>query len=1262
MAKINEQKIFTGGLNTDDAPEFVKQNEYSKAHNIRIAGTTETEAGYVTNIESTELISTSRPEGVNKSIGSAPFPTIRKGYGINYNTQGLHNIYEFDYETKTEVSIFEDLTDSGGEQIFNISPDHYFNDIRLLHDKYLIMCDGFSDIVYFINIEKLKSGGYGVVTKNDFNLLKAQSLIPPKLEYIDDTTKTSNQLKGKMFQFRTQFEYDDNLKSAWSTYSKRVVPELENTEGYNGDVTKLNAIVVTVDIGSPLVTKVRVAARVANGGLFIIREKDTDEIKALPNQYINLYTEVYEAYDASKNTYSFVFYNDGSYEFVDSLEADLNYDNIPQRVGTVEIVNGNILALGDLEEGYERPDVEATVSVSLFNADVNTSTTNPRNFSASATNSRLSGSHKRQISIFISGDPKTGDKISISSGDIRADEPPITNIVEHTVTVSENNNLAALAESIRQKVPVYPIGVPPFNQARAYDRGNNTWEIVYIGNDYTEVKSVNIVYNTVGAVYGKDINVLKTGTGYQLALAHFDEFGRQFPIVTNDGFAIKTPAKTTAKDLTPVIGWQINSTPPEGAVSYQWLISENSYFQKTLQLPAKYDAAESKDDYISLDISALKFWNNTGDTGNVSYDFTQGDRVTFLYTFENLGTSGSPIPEKWFDAPPIDLEVLSFEITGDSDPKYLLKVKNSSILNPTLLSNRGVFIELYTSKKSVGSSTDDTTSTVFYEIGEQFPIINGEYSVKTGIITTGDAYYRPRAYRSYEDANVVYGFLVEDFSFSDYTDSAYWSAGRGRVYNDEIGKTSRIASIRYSDPYTYGSNVNNINRFYGERLYGELPGETSSKYGSITKLQMRDNYLVCLQELKVGHIPVNLSIIEDSLEQAQVAISTKLLNNVRYLPKNIGTGLAKEAIAVSKKGAIYFVDINNGYPCKDDYNGLDIISGKMSKYFMDTLKQAKLGNVKLVSNYDEFYDEWNISKISQDGVLKNIKFSDNFWDNTDAYQVNNLRVIDVTHGTVSSIVDGNVIFTPEPGYIGTAGFKIAFEDQDGNTIIKNVCLEIVPVSEVVDDFSFVPKLNANTSTLYESNEIVITGNDVPVELYALGGDYQINGGAWIFGTITNVNAGDIVKVRGTSSATPETETTVTLYVGEGANQKNAPFSITTRDDLPVNVVQVLAVLNQSTPSADYYTSIITSDKVLQEAIAVGYYYIYTNTLGLVVNSSQYDTILYEGESQFTKPYSDINDVQNGTNPQLVLLYSEPVFGSVVKGVDNVDYYLDISGE
>lgn len=1143
MSKIiSELKTFKkGGLNSDDSLDDVSPIDYLGGWNIRNTGSGEEEDSDITNIEGTNLIASTLNGGLNKCVGAAGFPTIRKGYAFIYNSQGLWQLKEFDYDSLTESVIFTNKTNSGGVSVFDLDPQFYINDIKLIQDKYLCFTDKYSQ-PHYLNLDRLKSGSYGMLTTEDFSLIKGQPIKQPIAVYNDDAGRSVNLLKNRLFQFREQWEKLDNELTAWSTISKRVVPTNEPTPAVGTNVTIANNLIVSVDAGNNRTKKINVAARYDLLDWFLIKSIDRTTVIALPNTTVNVSQQIYEAYDPATNIYSFAFYNDGLYNNISVLETDLPYDYVPNKVGSLEVINGSILALADLTEGYERPTVNVNISVSAYNPNIANppSLSNPLSGYISQ-HYRISNRSYYRIELTFSGQPKTGDKIYIQTrSQVDGDAPPVN--YNLTVLSTENNNLQAVLNRLATIIPNSAVGTGIFVFET---QGYNRYDINVLSFDLANA----------GSGASKSIHSLKTNSSYQLCLMGVDKDGKYFPIASDERFVVKTPSYALTHGLIPQVNWDLlDSVPPVGMVSYQWGISENNTHQRWLDINGTYDDTKSDADYLVFDIKSLNKFNTTNTSSILNYEYSEGDRVTLYFTFSTTNT-----PLKWFDSPAIDVEVVGFEIVRDTTSGEVthqyLKIRKSSALNTADIINVGTLMEIYSPKKRVITNANGTTSqasTLFYEIGERFDVVNGQYSVKQGIITEADAYFKTRTLTGVLNPNVPYEFQVEDPNFSDFYKSNYYSYGRPRIYDDEQGKVERKASIRYSDTFITGSKVNGITRFYGERIYGDGAGETSSNYGAIGKIRMRDNYLVCIQELKVGHIPVNMSIVEDQVEQRQYAISDKLLNFVRYLSGNYGIGTAKESYAESQNGTIYFADPNNSLPIRDGYNGLSVIAGKMEKYFRRVLKQAKKDGLKLIGYYDNFNDEFNLSIENKNGVLTYFSFNDSDWKFGEGYNLTpstDFTIVSDTNGTAVDNGDGTATFTPDNNYVGNAGFVFDFT-VGGNVIQKNACINVLAGTTTINPFYFVDKVGQPLSTVTESNEVLIDGNNIaiPISITGATAQFSINGGAWT-NTSTTVNAGDTVKVRITSSASNTTTTSAVLTVGSYSDS----FDVTTQSAVPVEV-------------------------------------------------------------------------------------------------------------
>lgn len=94
-----------------------------------------------------------------------------------------------------------------------------------------------------------------------------------------------------------------------------------------------------------------------------------------------------------------------------------------------------------------------------------------------------------------------------------------------------------------------------------------------------------------------------------------------------------------------------------------------------------------------------------------------------------------------------------------------------------------------------------------------------------------------------------------------------------------------------------------------------------------------------------------------------------------------------------------------------------------------------------------------------------------------------------------------------------------------------------------DAFGFTAATGAGLSAVVASNVITPTGFNSPASIAVIDGEYRIDGGAWTAAAGT-ISPGSTVQVRGTSSGSHVTATTVSLVIGG----VTGTFSITTAAD------------------------------------------------------------------------------------------------------------------
>ncbi len=1233
MAQDDNLKSFlNGGLNTDDAPEFVEPNSWISAFNVRNTGTAIGEAGVLTNIDSNDLIAGTLSAGINQCIGAEGFESIRKAFGFIFNSGGYHQIVQYDIDTDVQTTLYTELTDSNNVPILNLNPQYYVQ-IKLVNNMYLAWTDGINPIG-FTNIETLAAGGYGTVQPEDFSLLKPQGLVPITGVYSSDEGKAANFVKGNLFQFNYQYVGQDFTYSAWSTWSKRIIPAEESTPEAGSDVRANNCIIVSVSVGSIRTLTINIAARSANLDYGIIKSVDRAYVLLLPFTSIDIPNEVYEAYDPSTGLYSFVFYNDSISIPVPATQTDEPYDAVPHAATGIEIINGNIIGLGDLFEGYDRPVVDVTVQSVGYNPNLTVPTVPDVDepFVITETFPGESGSgagdHKRFMYVGYSGIPHTNDVLTIVLADIRNSNNTLT--YTYTVPAGQDGDLGAVVSTFAGTIP---------NSSVQFNVDGSVY-INFVGPPYFGLLSATITLYNSGPDLSKSIHALLDSSSYQLAIRYRNSYGQYFPLVTGNNFIAKTQSFAQLLGNTPQINLTLNTlSAPTDAVDYQVMITPNSTANTVLDVlgnvidyKGEWNAHGNSPPLVANTGTVGDAYQITGPSlptdernlGNGNVSFNTGDYVVYNgkswdvvpKAFADMTSAGNTMVFKinpldlfnqryadagsatvlTYDYSPGDRFTLHYYIDGSdkiyvNDPcvdlqvlgydsgSFLVKVEKSATFDVADIEGKNSYFRLYSPKKASLGASSIQNGTVWYEIGQRYTITNGVHDTLSLTVTDGDVYFKTRSYNGAVDPTEVYAGLATDFNFSDFYASAYTSYGRPGAYNDVLEATERKACIRYSQEYILGSKNNGLTKFYAAAIYGDGDGQTSSSFGAIQVLWQRGNILLVFQELNIAYVPVFTSIIEDQAQQEQIAISQKLLNFARYERGDIAIGFAKESFTYYNNTA-YFVDPNRCEPCHATTGGVFPISGKMSKFFKLVLQSAFDNRQKVTSYYDRFNNEWVVTVQDGNKVVVSFAFNALNWQVNEDYTIVPADVTDTTDGSHCTVSyddeTGIATYTPTTDYVGsdTATFTFLV---DGNPITKNVCLSWTAGSSDINPFFFTAIIDQTQSTDVYSNTILITGNTIPAPIsISAGGEYSINGGAFtsVSGT---VNSGDIVQVKQTTSASYDTETIVTLTAGG----QSAPFSATTIEEPPADET----ILNPLVDSVDYTFGKLNYTFVITDALA-----------------------------------------------------------------------------
>lgn len=1018
-----ERTFIGGGMDTDSAIEYIDQRDYISAWNIRNTGTDSQELGYITSIEGTTLIPYALPVGINKCVGGRAFKDLRKAYAFIYNSNLQHLILEYDFDANSLTKIFKNITDSGGISILELNPAKYVTDINIINET-----------LYFLPSSRIPSkidlvfAASGItIQQQDLMVIRPKPNSIPTAVVSNDSNRVANLIEDKVFKFNIQYIFARDEESVFSEPSKAISSPRSSGQGLNG---QFNVIVVYVKVPDDRVQSIVVGGQIDGNLQWVeIKRVERSHILSLPNTSVDLFAfpQVKEAYNPTTDTYSFVFYNDGLYPPLDTQLTNLEYDRVPDMAEAQELLNGNILAYGNITEGHDTPEVDVDINVTYVNKIRQENQTGDNYLVFEWVYNKIidvSPPLTFDVEYSFRGDIRTGDVITLYT---TARSNGATNTYTYTCPPQfDGNTLGALQDFATKSNPWSNVRVTlrqPYPLAQYNFKFTAPSGYIATNGIITPANSSTSSYTSLSA--------LKLNSNRQYGIMYEFPYGKLSGVATNNKMIVLTDSYGVTKGNSPIVTLNINSQPPQGAIGYYIVSSGQLTHQKTVYMIGKLDSSGAADQ-LSFDVTSLLRFNEDHTASVINYSFTQGDRATFAL-FESGGAptyfdgiGGNPDPQ--------DLAVTGFEVDDDGagNIKYILRVQKGT-LDAVQLSGKNVLIEVYTPKLRAQDNN------LFYTIGERYDIVNGQHSVSTIVIDRGEVYIKTREYRNPQDANDFNTYVVEDLNYSDFSPTEVSDNGRAYLYSKYFKRQTLKAHIRFGDVFNQNTGFNQINRFKSENIYGVNSGQTTEKFGGIMKMRQRSTSLIVFQELEIGYVPVNTTIYEDVTGQSNVAISDKLLNNVRYNGQEIGIGKAVKSFA-ENDGEYYFIDPNKSQPVKVDRGGVRFITGKMSKFFQTLLQTTTVTKKDIIGYYNEFYREYTASIESENGVMVSIPMNKSDWD-TDNYVVtpDQITIAQPDNGTLTyDNTTGIATYTPDTDYLGGDVFQFSF-----GSVTRNKCLNII---------------------------------------------------------------------------------------------------------------------------------------------------------------------------------------------------------------------------
>lgn len=711
-------KQFDGFMNTDDSNDNIGANQHKMAMNGRFRGSGNN-LRFET-IPGTTLIPYNLPAGTNECIGRFYDDKRQRIFAFIYNSNANHLLLQYTISANTIVPVVAIGVQTDGD-IFEFDLDNPIYAVKMLYGD-----DEQGDTLYFnnsqkepccINIKKALAGDYGTIKRSYIDVIKAPAKLPPAVVYENDATVTVNNLRKKLFLFRTRDVFINKEKSVWSAISAMPLPVNYLDTAIDKDPTKNCRIAIVLPTGEPDVKEIEVAA-------IILPEGSVDAGDEVPGWFTIANLNKSDLSISSNDLYTLRFYNNQAYLPCDPIETSQLQDLVPLEANGLEFLNGNIPVYGGILEGYNK----TTILGSSTSGSMSQRTTQlPYVFLASQSGD--SGFGTGNIHAIVLGVPGINDVFTIYTS---------------TATITFTATAATTANVIT--------GLSAAAVVAGFTVVSSDTENLVITKTN---ESLQRILSTPVARTVTDSFVYDRNARYNYGIQYLDAAGRTIGTQTNTTLPFQTInyTETATVPNIPKITLSISNRPPLDARYFH--ITRTKNLSKLTKIEWVCDKTLKDLEYAYISIENLnRFISENPSAKHLQYDFSSGDRIRFMKVLS--GAVNTVYTAQDFE---IQAQVLSPVINGIEEEGQWLKIvlpTTSATFDFGTSAFYNYFIELYTPAQSVAQGLDK-----YYEFGERYTIGNPGLSTayhqgmtqnQTSNLATpalfeftqGDFYYRNR--------------------------------------------------------------------------------------------------------------------------------------------------------------------------------------------------------------------------------------------------------------------------------------------------------------------------------------------------------------------------------------------------------------------------------------------------------------------------------------------------------------------------------------
>lgn len=748
----------------------------------------------------------------------------------------------------------------------------------------------------------------------------------------------------KLFQFKTQFVYDDYEVSAWSPISKIIFPQTYSDSTKPDDIIMQDYdISLTVPTGSSIVKKIRIAVKEVN-------DVDFKLVTELDKSLLGLVDD---------STYNYTFLNDGNYIPIEINESIKLFDSVPLLSQSQELIFGNRLVDGLIKEGYDNVDIDMRLQITY-----------------GLVNSSVINNHYPKQSYLKAGGGYTK---GIVYYDLQGNRSGVTNIVDGDYDTLLPNGVYGTKLSIPFLTnPSYAPGVTtnlmsyvPIVSPEIYNTPP-TW-----ANHYKILRSKNqsiVKYlqftSKVAPVYSGGfilVNILNVYIDY---LAKYPNSNLVYDFTKGDRIRFIAPRLTDTTIGTP----------------YAFNDSEILSFDASsgvLQLKDNFGAPAGMNTNVLLEIY----------TPRASYIVDN----ELMYEVCEEGTIKTDAHGNRVHSGGVSNALNTQLITSFVSATYTTPPTMNVVL-PTghglLATNK---VKVVTSGYSVyGTVTSVATNSAVITTSST---LNGTFNgvlpgtitkAATTVLSSGDCFRRVQDCLCGTGGINTLLTYVEASNVSNMFASNACDYGRPNRIDKNFRQVTRPSTIIFSEILVPETFINGLSSVYDSSYVAY-----NSYFGGIYKLHAEGSNLFAYQERKIMRIGVNQTSFVDPTTGARVVgLSEKVLQELPFFYEGeYGIGKHPESFAyygIDK----YNIDVNSGVVLRLSTDGLTPISEiyKMNNFFMDKCKEVRLASIKIkiYGVYDIKFGEYIISfenRVDPNFVGATLAFNEkrNLWSTFYSY-------------------------------------------------------------------------------------------------------------------------------------------------------------------------------------------------------------------------------------------------------------------------------------